>query len=233
VALTVALINSSLALAESVLGVTTAFSAAVWEAGEAEVQADLQSDESADERFGYFSSVYEAIVKSYEDDADGIDRRLTAKSSDEDSSVGSEDLGLMDALAVGAICLIGGLIGGVTVMICGVELILTVCRRIFKLLVCIPLAPVAFSSFAGGSSFNRMGKTWIRSFVAFAMEAVVIALALRICTSLVGHLGFESWGEDLGITAQAIVIVAGQCLPMVIAVACTKGADRIVRRNFG
>ncbi|MCC8102235.1 MAG: hypothetical protein LIP11_08240 [Clostridiales bacterium] len=91
--------------------------------------------------------------------ATGITRCATALVSTLSAEVESEDAdGLFDEmkeelessdadggtwLAYGIVAMIGGVIGGLVIIVCAVQLILSVLSRLFKMLLCIPFAAVA------------------------------------------------------------------------------------------
>ena len=136
-------------------------------------------------------------------------------------------------LAFGFTGMIGGLFGGVVIMVCGISLVLSVLSRLFKLLLCVPFAPVAFAGFAGGGEFSQTGIAWIRSFIGYALEAVVIALAINISFGLFRDTSlFSMSGKSKGMIAL-ILMICEYCMPMVTACTCVKGAEVTVRRCLG
>ena len=136
-------------------------------------------------------------------------------------------------LAYGFCGLIGGLIGGMVIIVCGVSIVLAVLSRLFKLLLCIPFAPVAFAGFAGGGEFSQSGIAWIRTFIGYALEAVVIALAITISFGLFKDASLFSTGsKDTGVVAM-VLMICEYCMPMITASACVKGAEITVRRCLG
>lgn len=138
----------------------------------------------------------------------------------------------------GMICLLLSIFASVIVIINGVKIIITVMQRIFKLLIAVPFAPVSLAGFAGGREFSQTGIAWIKTFIGYALEAVVIAVALQISLSLMGSLSIVS-----GLTSDspdviyyitfAVLSVVDSCLPMIAANACTSGAENIVRHVLG
>lgn len=155
-----------------------------------------------------------------------FDELKEAMEADEESSGA-------DWLGNGFICLISGVIGGLVIIVCAVSIVLAVLSRLFKLLLCIPFAPVAFSGFAGGMGFSQTGIAWIKAFFGYALEAVVIALALKISFGLFADAAlFVPEGESTSVTA-VILLVCNYCMPMITASACVKGADTIIRRCLG
>lgn len=150
----------------------------------------------------------------------------TAIEEDQDSDGGTW-------LAMGFGCMVGGLLGGLVIIVCAVNLVLSVLSRLFKLLLCIPFAPIAFAGFAGGAEFSQSGIAWIRTFIAYALEAVVIALAITISFGLFQDANlFGSSGADADMVTL-ILQICGYCMPMITACACVKGAEMTVRRCLG
>lgn len=138
----------------------------------------------------------------------------------------------------GMICLLLSIFGSVIVIINGVKIIITVMQRIFKLLIAVPFAPVSLAGFAGGHEFSQMGIAWVKTFIGYALEAVVIAVALQISLVLMGNLSIvSSLSSDNPDTIYYITFatlsVVDACLPMIAANACTSGAENIVRHVMG
>ncbi len=136
-------------------------------------------------------------------------------------------------LGTGIISMIAGLFGGIVILVCGVQLILAVLSRLFKMYLCIPFGPVALSSFAGGHTISQTGISWIRTLLAYALEAVVIAIAIRISFGLFADGGSMVSSEGASGALGAILTIVEYCLPMITACACVKGAEATVRRCLG
>lgn len=135
-------------------------------------------------------------------------------------------------LSMGFGCLIGGLFGGLVIIVCGISLVLSVLSRLFKMLLCIPFAPVAFAGFAGGGEFSQSGIAWIKTFTGYALEAVVISLAISISFGLFKDASlFVTEAENSMVSL--ILQICEYCMPMITACACVKGADITVRRCLG
>ena len=98
---------------------------------------------------------------------------------------------------------------------------------------CIPFGPVALSSFAGGHTISQTGISWIRTLLAYALEAVVIAIAIKISFGLFAGGSFMVSGEGVSGALGAILTIVEYCLPMITACACVKGAEATIRRCLG
>ena len=159
-------------------------------------------------------------------DVENVFKDLITKMED-DEATGTEWLG------TGIISMIAGLFGGIVILVCGIQLILAVLSRLFKMYLCIPFGPVALSSFAGGQTISQTGIAWIRTLLAYALEAVVIAIAIKISFGLFadGSIMANTGGEDGAL--GAILTIVEYCLPMITACACVKGAEATIRRCLG
>jgi len=133
-------------------------------------------------------------------------------------------------ISTGFLCLIGGFIGMAVIGVCGITILLSVLSRFFKLFVCIPFAPVALASFAGGHGLSQSGISWIKTFMGYCLEVVVIALTLVIAFKLFNGNTFFNSSDGWTGTVLAICEI---CLPMVTAVSCVKGAEGIIRKCLG
>lgn len=160
-------------------------------------------------------------------DADGIFDDLRASIEEDDAADGGT------WLAIGFGSMVGGLLGGLVIIVCAVTLVLSVLSRLFKLLLCIPFAPVAFAGFAGGAEFSQTGIAWLRTFIGYALEAVVIALAISISFGLFQDANLFGTAGTEATMVTLILQICEYCMPMITACACVKGAEMTVRRCLG
>lgn len=136
-------------------------------------------------------------------------------------------------IGMGLAGLLGGFFGGAVIIVCGISLVLAVLSRLFRLLLCVPFAPAAFAGFAGGHEFAQTGIAWLRTFIGYALEAVVIALAISISYGMFTDANIFSAGAKSGSIISLLLLICGYCMPMVTACACVKGAEMTVRRCLG
>ena len=136
-------------------------------------------------------------------------------------------------IGMGLAGMLGGFFGGAVIMVCGISLVLSVLSRLFRLLLCVPFAPAAFAGFAGGHEFAQTGIAWLRTFIGYALEAVVIALAISISYGMFTDANMFSAGAKSGSIVSLLLLICGYCMPMVTACACGKGAEMTVRRCLG
>ncbi len=138
----------------------------------------------------------------------------------------------------GLICLLLSLFGAVIIVINGVKLIITVMQRVFKLLIAVPIGPVALAGFAGGNEFKQTGEAWIKTFIGYAFEAVVIAIAIQISMSMFGNISIVSKipngnHDAIHYITVATLSIVDCVLPMIAANTCASGAENIVRHCMG
>ena len=144
----------------------------------------------------------------------------------------NDDTEAWDWFSDGLLCFFGGLIGGLTILVCGVQLVVAVMQRLFRMLLCIPFAPIALSGLAGGERFSHSAHAWIRTFIGYGLEAVTMVLAIAISFGLFKDANlFASVGN--GTASDIILSVCGMVMPMISACAAIKGSDMIVRRCMG
>ena len=129
--------------------------------------------------------------------------------------------------------MIGGMIGGLTIIVCAVKLVISVLSRLFKVLLCIPFAPVAFSGFAGGYEFSQSGIAWIKTFIGYCLEAVVIALAILISFGMFQDAALFQASEESAVVVNAIMQICEYCMPMITACACVAAAEVTTRKCLG
>lgn len=136
-----------------------------------------------------------------------------------------------EMFSAGIICMIVGMIGGIVVIACGVVIIISVLSRFFKIFMCIPFGPVAIAGYAGGREFTGSAVAWLKTFFAYCLEVVVIAMALMLSFSFFANNSeFLAGGDGV---AGVLLSVVNIFLPMVTAVSCVKGAEGILRRTLG
>ena len=136
-------------------------------------------------------------------------------------------------LSAGGVCLIGGLLGALVIIVSTITLVTAVISRLFRVLISIPFAPAAIAGFAGGQEYSQRGMSWIRSFIGFLLEAVVILLAINICGAMF------SWGASGTLieagtgTAGVLASVMNMVIPVTVTTAVATGADTLIRKIIG
>lgn len=172
-----------------------------------------------------------AVVSTMSVDVDS--EKIDGIFSDLQSKMEEDGIEGVAWISLGFAGMMGGLIGGMVIIVCAISLVLSVLSRLFRLMLCIPFAPVAFAGFAGGNEFAQSGIAWLRTFVGYALEAVVIALAISISFGFFKDASlFSEWHRDADMVS-VILQICEYCMPMIATCTCVKGSEMAVRRCLG
>lgn len=131
--------------------------------------------------------------------------------------------GMLNFLLLILVLIVGYVAGGI--------LLYMIYSRFFKLFMIIPLAPLALSTVAGSGGITHTASSWIRSFLAYSLEIVVIALALSLSGSFLNSAGsiFPTESGTLG----AVLAVGNVAFTMLITAGTVKGAENVIRKALG
>ena len=143
-----------------------------------------------------------------------------------------------ECLVPGLLFLLGGIIGAAVVLVCSIKIMLAVFSRFFRIFVIVPFAPVALSTFAGGQGLFQTGSAWIKTFMGYLLEIVVIAIALALSTKIFGSVTFfgtqvsgdQGWGTN---TVNVLLSICETVTPVLATTACVTGAESVIRRCLG
>ena len=128
----------------------------------------------------------------------------------------------------GIVCVIGGMIGAVAIIVSSYEILSAIISRLFRLLMCLPLGPVSFASLAAGSGNNERAMSWIRTFITCCAEALLISLAIKVCIGMFGRIQLKPM--DTSPMMAAMVDIVNLCIPLTAAAGCIKGSEHIVQK---
>lgn len=113
-------------------------------------------------------------------------------------------------------------------LVCGVTIFLTVYGRYLQLYAIVGVAPIAWSTVAGGRGLSSTAIAWFKTFLSKTFEIVVIVLFLALGNILCNAIDFMSAGGFEGYSQYFQNMAT-----MVILAASVKGADVFMRRTFG
>lgn len=188
--------------------------------------------------YGYFVTVYNDMQQqSWREQAMADPEGGYVLSSDPTASSGdaTEELSQQyyadDWLLMGILCLVTGGVGGIGILAASVSILKTVVTRMFKLLVSLPFAPLSFASLAKGPQEMDRAMGWVRTFMAFCLEALVVTIALKISITMFGRYKLQASGTS--IMEKAVADIVNLCLPLLAGAACIKVADEIVSKCLG
>lgn len=117
-------------------------------------------------------------------------------------------------------------------VVSAVTIFLAVYGRFLKLYVAAAVGPIAVSTLAGGMGVENTAHAWIRAFLSYAFEIVIIAIELSIAGKVIGGI---NWGMFDGISAivNGASKSAQAMFTMVILAGTVKGTDTLMHRMFG
>lgn len=111
--------------------------------------------------------------------SDGRKKTGSGEESGKDESVSRWTLAL-NYLGGGFLSLIAGIFGGAIIVISGINIVLAVFTRLFKVLLAVPFAPIALAGFAGGGAYSQTGISWLKTYTGYCLEAFLITLAVGL-----------------------------------------------------
>lgn len=143
-----------------------------------------------------------------------------------------------EALVMGLIYMIGGLVGAAVTFVCSIKIVTSVLSRFYRMFIIIPFAPVAFSTFAGGHELSQTGNAWIKTFFGYLFEVVVIAISLQLCHKMFGNttfFGSDIEAEDgwISIIAKSIMVIVERIMPVLLTTTCVGTAESVIRKCLG
>ena len=151
----------------------------------------------------------------------GVSTKLFGKPSMAGITMSGKEM--LDGIDNSIVSLIFGLIFMIVMVACGAGILFIGLQRLLKLIVYACLAPVMLSTASGGSGINRSAGIWIRNFLQVAFSNVVILLAMRISSELVGMKLLDSGSNSI---LQAIVTI----VEVVTVVGFIKLADSLLEK---
>lgn len=145
----------------------------------------------------------------------------------------SADKKLIDncGFATSILLMVVALIIGILLIIMAFSILYATYSRMLKLLLMIPFGSLAFSTMGGGGEVGRVSVTYLKYFMAIAMEAVTISTALIFGTALMKYgtlnLGFK---DGWILVCEHLVSMMFQAA---ILTGTVKGAEHITREMIG
>lgn len=189
------------------------------------------------EDYGYFVTVYNDMQQqSWREQAmaepeSGYSDYEGKTSTGDDTEALAREYYAEDWLLMGLLCLVTGAVGGIGILASSISILKTVVTRMFKLLVSLPFAPLSFAALAKGPQEMDRAMGWVRTFMAFCLEALVVTIALKISITMFGRYKLQVSGGS--IMERAVADIVNLCLPLLSGAACIKVADEIVSKCLG
>jgi len=139
-----------------------------------------------------------------------------------------KDLGFGESL----IMLILAALLSIIIIICGFFIIYTVYFRFLKLLVIVPLGPIALSTMGGNRTVSHTAVTYCKHFLSVVFEAVVMALAILVCNAFL-NAGLPTFTGNYSDWAQTLIYLCEMTFSIAMTVGFVKGAQSLTSKIFG
>lgn len=120
----------------------------------------------------------------------------------------------------------------IIIIICGFFMIYTVYFRFLRLLIVVPLGPIAFSTMGGNRTVSHTVVAYCKYFLSVCFEAVTMALAIIVCNAFV-NAGLPSFTGGYADWTQTLIYLCEMTFSIALTVGCVKGAQSLTGRAFG
>lgn len=120
----------------------------------------------------------------------------------------------------------------VIVIICGFFMIYTVYFRFLKLMVIVPLGPIAFSTLAGNRNVAHTASTYAKYFLSVVFEAVTMALAITFCNAFISA-GLPAFTGNYTDWAKTLIYLCEMTFTIALTVGSVKGAQSLTSKALG
>ena len=114
-------------------------------------------------------------------------------------------------------------------LVCSAMIFLSVYSRYMMLYFLVGVAPMAWITIPGGSGVSNVFFSWLKTFIAKALEVVGIAILIGIGSALCSKIDF---GTVDGVSNGAMQAIQNMAT-MILLAASVKGLDYTMRRMFG
>lgn len=127
-----------------------------------------------------------------------------------------------------------GVIYFITSVVCGVMVLLAVMKRFLYLMASITVGPVAICTIAGGRGLEHSAHAWIKTFLTYCFQFVIIAIILRLGTLIGSSLpDFLQSQEGMGEIFDGFVLCLNNLVTMLFMTTAVKGTDNLLEKMFG
>lgn len=126
-----------------------------------------------------------------------------------------------------------GLLYFITSVVCSMMILLTICIRILYICFCVVAMPIGIATFAGGRGLENSGIAWLKTFLTFCFQIVVIAFLLRIGTIMASGLSplLQDGFNGLEIM-DGFLNGVNNLFIMVFMTSAIKNSDDLIKRTF-
>ncbi|SCP97757.1 hypothetical protein [Anaerobium acetethylicum] len=118
------------------------------------------------------------------------------------------------------------------IIICGFFMIYTVYFRFLKILIIVPLGPIAYSTVAGNRNISHTALTYSKYFLSVVLEAVTMSLAILLCNSFI-NAGLPAFTGDYADWTKTLIYLCEMAFTVALTVGSVKGAQNLTSRALG
>lgn len=111
------------------------------------------------------------------------------------------------------------------VAVCSLIIIITCVGRFIKLYTIIPLGTIALSTLAGGGQMAQTGYAWIKTFLTYVFEIVVIGIVLAVSGAFISASSFFD-----AHTSSSLLVIMEAIIKVVAVTAVVKGSEVTLRK---
>ena len=120
----------------------------------------------------------------------------------------------------------------IIIIICCFFMIYTVYFRFLRLLIVIPLGPLAFSTMGGNRAVSNTVSAYCKYFLSVCFEAVTMALAIMMCNAFI-NAGLPAFTGGYADWTQTLIYLCEMTFSIALTVGCVKGAQSLTSKVFG
>lgn len=118
-------------------------------------------------------------------------------------------------------------------IVCGIQILLTVLKRVAYVLFCIVAMPIGAAAFAGGKELEQVGRATVRTFLTYCFQITLIALWLRLGSLMASGISVALLAQtnDSGLF-NGFFMALNNVACMLFMTALIKSSDELLKRAF-
>lgn len=132
----------------------------------------------------------------------------------------------------GLLFLILALILSVAIIVFGFMLVYTVYFRFLKMMIIVPLGPLAYATLAGNRTVSHSSVSYSKYFLSVLLEAVTMALAIILCSAFI-NAGLPEFTGDYADWTKTLIYLCEMTFTVALTVGSVKGAQNLTSRALG
>jgi len=132
----------------------------------------------------------------------------------------------------GLLFLILTLLLAVVIILFGFMLVYTVYFRFLKMLIIVPLGPLAYATLAGNRTVSQSAVSYSRYYLSVLLEAVTMALAIILSSAFI-NAGLPEFTGDFADWTKTLIYLCEMTFTVALTVGSVKGAQNLTSRALG